>query len=131
MINELLRTIAVRALTLTTLLAMSATIADAAVILRTAPFPGRNVPGGTARCAARNGGTTETLVTVTMFQIDSNKVLSSDALTLSPDDADFATEISVAADAPGWCECSVPSATTFACSFVYINGPITTVVPAQ
>ena len=59
-------------------------------------------------------------------------MLRTNNLILNPDDADFGSSVSfVFSDSPSWCECSVPSATTFTCSLVYTNGQIVTVVPAQ
>jgi hypothetical protein len=112
------------------LLCACVTAASAAVVLRTAPFPSFALNSGSAFCIVRNGGTSTVGVTVKMFD-NTGTVLETDAMNLLPDDADLGTAASVAASNPTWCECSVPTATTFNCSFVYNNGPINNVVPAK
>ena len=54
----------VRALAVVALVLGPAIAADAAAVLRTAPFPGDNLSSGDARCVARNGGTSTATVTV-------------------------------------------------------------------
>ena len=104
--------------------------AGAAVTLRTAPFPGSDVFSGTAFCVARNGGTTDGQnVKMTMFRTFAPIALSTDTRDPGPDETERGTSHNLQFTSPSWCECSVPNATVFTCSFVYVNGAFVTVVP--
>jgi len=128
---ELLRIASAKALVLVlALICASATLAGAAVVLRTPPFPGFDLVNGNAFCVTRNGGTADGQVTVRMFDGAGN-LLATDAHDLDANDADAGTTFFLSRDSPTWCECTVPSAATFTCSFVYNNGLTTAVVPAQ
>ena len=112
------------------LLGSAVTAASADVILRTPPFPGPDVFSGEATCVARNGGTARVTVTVKMFS-NAGVVLGSGTDTLLADEAETFVGAFLNTKSPSWCECSVPNATTVTCSFVYKNGSISAVVPAQ
>jgi len=116
-------------LALALILAGSA-VASAAVTIRTAPFPGSLLFDGFVRCIGRNGGTTTAKVRMTLFS-DDGDVLANDNVTLAPDDADTGGFVNLASASPSFCECTVPTTTSFSCSLVYSNGPSHLVVPAQ
>lgn len=66
-----------------------------------------------------------------LFELGVDAVVSIINGVLQPDEVVLRVASQPGLLHPSWCECTVPSATTFACSLVYTNGPIVTVVPAQ
>ena len=104
---------------------------EAAVTLRTAPFPSTSVNSGNVYCAVTNTGTASTAVSAVMYDgivgavlatipsqpLVSNATLLTDAVPL---DTYYATH----------CECTVPNATNYRCALHYVNGASVTVISA-
>src|SRR5262245_44434183 len=103
-----------------TLVFGSATVASAAVTLHTSPFNSFNVQRGAARCLVTNGSTTAGTATVTMYR-SSGAVLDSASDKVLPHQTADPTAAFDMVDAPTYCECTVPSATTWRCSFAYMD----------
>jgi len=95
--------------------------AASAATLRTSPFNSFNVERGSARCLVTNGSTVRGTATVKVFN-ESGALLDSATDTLNPHQTiDGTAAFDFSADHPTYCECTVPSATTWRCSFVYVD----------
>jgi len=92
-----------------------------AATLRTTPINSFNLTQGAARCIVTNGSTSRGTATVKLFS-KSGELLDSEAETLNPHaSADPTAAFSFPGDSPTYCECTVPSATSWRCSFVYMD----------
>jgi hypothetical protein len=97
--------------------------AASAATLRTSPFNGPNVSRGFARCLVTNGSSVSGTAVVRLFS-RSGDVLSEASDVLQPHQTENPTaafDFSSDVDGATYCECTVPSAATWRCSFVYMD----------
>ncbi|HEV8439608.1 MAG TPA: hypothetical protein VGT40_16085 [Methylomirabilota bacterium] len=93
-----------------------------AVVLRTAPFPGDSVFTGLARCGVTNAGTaTGTFTSMTLFS-NTGALHTTPGFALSPHITATTDASNLVNDSPTYCECVVPSMSTWRCAFQFING---------
>src|SRR5262245_21256221 len=100
------------------------TAASAAVTLRTSPFNSPNVRSGFARCLVTNGSSTKGTAIVTLFSRNGDVISGGGNTVLQPHHTQNPTEafdFSSDVDGATYCECIVPSATTWRCSSVYMD----------
>jgi len=98
------------------------TTAPAATLL-TSPFDSVEITRGFARCLVTNGSAKQGGARVTEFDA-SGRVLASESTLVRPhvtDNSVAALAFNNTAESPAYCECTVPSAATWRCSFVYVD----------
>jgi hypothetical protein len=98
------------------------TAATAATPL-TSPFNSFQIDQGFARCLVTNGSVKRGVATVTIFTA-AGKIVDSESTSVAPhatEDPTAAFTFSNTTDRPTYCECNVPSAATWRCSFAYMD----------
>ena len=95
--------------------------AASAATLRTSPFNSFNVNRGFARCLVTNGSTSKGTATVTLFDARGDVLDSGSEAIFPHHTVDNTAGFSFTDHQPAYCECTVPSATTWRCSFVYMD----------
>jgi hypothetical protein len=109
-----------RILTAIVLVLTSSTSASAVVVMRTSPFPGYYVSTGSAHCAVINGGTTAGNATIALYDAGGT-LLTSGTFSVPVNATRVGDTRSLTSFSPTMCECTVPTTTTFRCSFIYLN----------
>jgi hypothetical protein len=89
-------------------------------VLRTSPFPGDAIGTGGAACYVTNAGGTSGTVSAILYNNDGTPLKSISGVSL-PAHTTTSTEYNDFADSPTHCECVVPSAANYRCSFAYVN----------
>ena len=114
------------------LVLVSSANVSAAVVVRTAPFPGRDLLVGAALCLVVNAGTTTGSATTVLYDRAGN-VLATDAFTLSANVTGIGTYAFLSDSEPAFCKCTIPNTSNWRCSFVYELGSETppTVIEAK
>jgi hypothetical protein len=89
------------------------------MILRTGAFNGLDVNSGTARCAVTNGSTNFGVASATLYSVVGIIRASFSSVTVEPHHTSLTGSVDLSLHDVAYCECAVPSATTWRCTLVY------------
>ena len=103
------------------LLVMSTATADAAS-LRTAPFNGVDMVHGNARCAITNASSASGTASATLYDISGEILQTITAFNIRPHVTTYTAPVPLILDVVSHCECTVPNATTWRCTVLWISG---------
>lgn len=112
------------------LVMMAAAPADAAS-LRTAPFNGLDMVHGNARCAITNASSATGTASATLYDFSGEVLQTITAFNIRPHVTTVTSPVSLFQAVVSHCECTVPNATTWRCTVLWISadGTVATSTP--